>query len=346
MSDVDVAIVGAGISGLAVAVGAVRAGLSVRLLEARPRLGGRISTVDVPGGKADLGATWFWPGELRVAALVEDLGLDVHDQWTSGDVLLAAGETVRRVGGVQLPGAYRFSGGAIGLIDGLADRLPADVIALDSPVSRVERSADQTTVHLASGSFTARATVIATPPSLAIAAGVIDPVDLDLPLRDVAASVAVWMGAITKAVAVFDRPFWRDAGLSGFVSAPDGPFNEIHDMSGRAGGPAMIFGFGQSVPNGVPLTAEAFVEQLERLFGVEAASPVAAHAINWRNERFTTPSHGPPSMRHDLFGSGALQVSAWDGRLFWASTETSHVAPGHIEGALAAAERTVAALTI
>jgi monoamine oxidase len=38
------------------------------------------------------------------------------------------------------------------------------------------------------------------------------------------------------------------------------------------------------------------------------------------------------------------QEPAANGRLHWASTETAPVAPGHIEGAIAAAERAAAAI--
>ena len=112
-------------------------------------------------------------------------------------------------------------------------------------------------------------------------------------------------------------------------------------MSGPGGNPGMLFGFGQSEPEGPELSAEVFVDQLTSLFGPEAGRPLESMAIDWRRERFTTPARWPLSMRYDLFGAPAFQRPTWDGRLHWSSTETSTEAPGHIEGALAAAERTV-----
>lgn len=319
-------------------------GLTYRVFEARPRLGGRIHSIPVPGGHADLGPTWFWPGEHRMAALVQQVGLAVHEQWNSGDGIVASKGSTQRVSAFNMPPPYRFSGGAQTLIDGLAQRLKEDTMALNCEVARVEPSTSGVNVHTTVGHLSAKAAVIALPPSLAMHRGILTPNHLQPKVAEVAEAMPVWMGAIAKAVAVYREPFWRMAGLSGTVSALDGPFREIHDMSGPDGSPAMLFGFGQSDGHGTSTTAATFVEQLITLFGPAAASPLEATALNWSDEEFTTPTAQPPSLRYELFGSQAVQRPSWDGRLHWASTETSTVAPGHLEGALAAAERTAQTL--
>ncbi|MFS0906790.1 hypothetical protein AB3N02_27595 [Priestia aryabhattai] len=50
------------------------------------------------------------------------------------------------------------------------------------------------------------------------------------------------MAGQAKAVAIYDRPFWRELGLSGFVSSWVGPLQEIHDASPDVGSGA-LFGF-------------------------------------------------------------------------------------------------------
>ena len=70
----DVAIVGAGLCGLALARVLTARGLRVQVLEARSRLGGRVLTAqcEATGQALDLGPTWFWPEtEPRIAALLE-----------------------------------------------------------------------------------------------------------------------------------------------------------------------------------------------------------------------------------------------------------------------------------
>jgi monoamine oxidase len=72
----DVVVVGAGFSGLAAALALKRAGARVRVLEARDRVGGRVSTRWLPDGtQLDLGAQWIGPTQDRVAALVARYGM-------------------------------------------------------------------------------------------------------------------------------------------------------------------------------------------------------------------------------------------------------------------------------
>ncbi len=52
-------IIGAGAAGLAAANEATQKGLTVKVIEARDRLGGRIFTDTVGANKVDLGATWI-----------------------------------------------------------------------------------------------------------------------------------------------------------------------------------------------------------------------------------------------------------------------------------------------
>ena len=63
--EVDVAIVGAGAAGIAAARRCLTRGLTVAVLEARDRVGGRAVTVSLKGHAVDLGAHWLHAGPIN-----------------------------------------------------------------------------------------------------------------------------------------------------------------------------------------------------------------------------------------------------------------------------------------
>lgn len=67
----DVVVAGAGFAGLSAADALVREGLTVRVVEARPRVGGRALTRFLPDGtQLDLGGQWIGPAQRHMADLV------------------------------------------------------------------------------------------------------------------------------------------------------------------------------------------------------------------------------------------------------------------------------------
>jgi monoamine oxidase len=339
---VDVCVIGAGIGGLATARALVAHGSDVTVIEARPRVGGRLHSVPLDGGWIDLGATWFWPHERRIISLVRDLDIDVFAHHLDGDALYDTGDAPHRIDGnpIDVP-AGRFTGGAASLAEAVALRLPVGTVRFGSPARRIALDGGRWLIATDTEQLAADHVVIAVPPALAIASITFDP-DLPAPIRSLAAATPVWMGHTTKAVAVYPRPFWRAAGLSGSAVSHVGPLRELHDLSGPRGSPAALFGFAPSGPQTIDETA--VVAQLVRLFGDEAADTEAVIVADWSKQPFTTPAAGAPGTDYTTYGHRRYQEAMLGGTAHWAATETSPDQAGHIEGALAAAERTVAAI--
>jgi monoamine oxidase len=351
----SVAIVGAGITGLRSARLLVDAGVDCVVLEARERVGGRLLSLPVQPGEEDgadagrdgeagldLGATWFWPNEPRVAALVRELGLPVHAQHLEGDALYDDPRGIQRLSGNPLDGpAGRFTPGADSLARAIADSLPPGVVHLGAPVDEV--AVEEQGVHLSGPGVrvTADQAVLALPPSLAAARIRFRPA-LPGQLAALAAATPVWMGATAKVVVEYARPFWREQGLAGSGVSHVGPLREIHDMSGPAGSPAALFGFASSAntPTG-SLTEPEVVAQLTRMFGAEAADPLRVVIQDWRQEAWTSPPGVELQQRYELYGHPLFR-DAIHGRIHLASTETAQAFAGHIEGALVAAEEVAA----
>ncbi|WP_237060067.1 flavin monoamine oxidase family protein [Microbulbifer sediminum] len=99
MEEVDVAILGAGISGLQ-AARLLQNDYSVRVLEARDKVGGRLfNHTFANGDTVDLGGQWLGPGQERMYRLVAELGVETWPLYDQGDNLLFLGGKPRRYRG-------------------------------------------------------------------------------------------------------------------------------------------------------------------------------------------------------------------------------------------------------
>ncbi|MFN7898344.1 MAG: flavin monoamine oxidase family protein [Synechococcaceae cyanobacterium] len=102
----DVLIVGAGLSGLMAARRLQAEGRTVRLLEARPRVGGRMhSSSTADGSVVDLGGQWGGATHHRFAALLQELGLARFPSYDDGQ-----GVFHWRGRRVEAPIAHQFAG--------------------------------------------------------------------------------------------------------------------------------------------------------------------------------------------------------------------------------------------
>ena len=87
MRDCDVVVVGAGLAGLTAARELAGAGLDVRVLEARDRVGGRTLSRSVgehPEDVVELGGQWVGPTQHEVLALAEELGIATYPTHADG----------------------------------------------------------------------------------------------------------------------------------------------------------------------------------------------------------------------------------------------------------------------
>src|SRR5215211_7051246 len=98
--EVDVAVVGAGFAGIAAARELERQGLSVVVVEARDRVGGRVLNEPIGDGKfVEVGGQWVGPGQDRLYALAREVGVDTYPTYGEGDNLIEFGGNVKRYRG-------------------------------------------------------------------------------------------------------------------------------------------------------------------------------------------------------------------------------------------------------
>ena len=337
----DVVVIGAGIGGLHAARLLHERGQDVVVLERRDRVGGRLHTTEVAGAPVDLGATWYWPHEQAVVGVVAEHGLAVHTQFRDGDAVYHDHPATRRIDGNPLDvESGRFSDGAASLALAEAALLPDGALRLETTATRIDADGDTVRVFTDGASITARHVVVALPPALAMADLTITP-PLDAPVAAVASQTPVWMGTTAKVVIRFAEPFWRHHGLSGSGISHHGPIRELHDMSGPGDTNAALFGFAPA--DDQVLDESAVRTQLAELFPGHP-EPLAITILDWSSERATTPPGAHTLADYGTYGHRVFQTPALNGRLHWASTETAPDNPGHIDGAILAARRAVAAI--
>jgi monoamine oxidase len=159
------------------------------------------------------------------------------------------------------------------------------------------------------------------------------------------------MAAHAKVVAVYDKPFWREAGRSGDGISQRGPLVEIHDASPTDSTKGALFGFvGTPAPIRQSVNfdlARLAVEQLATMYGQNAPQPVDILVQDWAREEFTATDtdENEQLSQHPAYGTPPSLTHLWDGKLQLTSSEMAPDFGGYLEGALEAAEITMANIT-
>lgn len=354
----DTIIVGGGLSGLALADQLTRNGTDYLLIEAQDRLGGRILTKDLSGGKFDLGPAWFWPGQPRMAALARRFRIPVFEQFATGDQMYQdqSGAVQRARGYASMLGSYRLAGGMGAMIDALAGSLDAGHVLTETRLRSVRHSPGKITAlvdHEGTAlSVEARQIMLAIPPRVIADTVEFQPA-LDAAQIQALKNVPTWMAGQAKILAVYDEPHWRNAGLSGDAMSHRGPMVEIHDASPIKGGPYALFGF-----VGYPADAreahkdtmmDDALAQLTAMFGPKMAQPLDLELQDWAVvPEISRTQDRVPVRFHPSYGLPSILGSLAERGVHFCSTETARGFGGFLEGALEAAEKvaTLAALSV
>jgi len=233
----------------------------------------------------------------------------------------------------------RIVGGSQILCEKLHERLGKRVV-LRSPVGRIIQGRSGVRVESKRLIVRAKRVIVAIPPVLA---GRIDYTP-DLPFERDALMQRFPQGTLSKVAAVYDRPFWREKGLTGQALSLNGPVTATFDDSPPDGSPGVVFGFvggdlGRKFLATPPAERRAQVlANFASFFGPEANSPVDYFETNWPQERY---SRGGPV---GILGPGTL-TGQGDAlrrpvrRIHWAGTETSTYWNGYMDGAIRSGER-------
>jgi monoamine oxidase len=232
----------------------------------------------------------------------------------------------------------RFAEGFQSLSKALARELAAELV-LSSPVTRISHDAEGVTVFSEKATVRAARAIVALPPLLA-GRLVYDP---PMPAARDQLTQRMPMGTAIKFIVLYERPFWRDDGLSGFAFS-DLPVGLTYDNSPPDGSSGAIVGFIEGQPARVwgeksPEQREAeALRSLELYFGAQARRHGGYLEKYWADDPWSRGCYAgimPPG-GWTGFGAALREPVA---RIHWAGTETATEWMGYVEGALQSGER-------
>nr|WP_274637302.1 NAD(P)/FAD-dependent oxidoreductase [Microbacterium bovistercoris] len=136
----DVVVIGAGAAGTTAANELRKAGLSVAVLEARDRVGGRVWTDTIDGAMLEIGGQWVSPDQHALVETIDELGLETFSRYRDGDsVYVGPDGTASRFTGEMFPVAPETER----VIAEIIERLDAMVAEIDPDRSWAHPKAEE-----------------------------------------------------------------------------------------------------------------------------------------------------------------------------------------------------------
>ncbi len=298
------------------------------------------STTQSEGGKFlyDVGIEAVFAAEPR----------DISLLWVAFYTAAAGNETtpgdfnrlINTAGGAQ---ESRYVGGSQRVVQRLAKKIGKRAIVLGSPVRRIKQGGRSVTVESDRAVVNAKRVIVAIPPTLcqridfapALPAG-----------RD--RLTQNWpMGSVVKCEAVYDRPFWRDEGLTGQAVSDASPVKITFDNTPASGSPGVMLGFIEGRESrvwGTKPAAErraAVLRNFATYFGDRALNPRGYVEMAWQDETWTGGCYAGNLTPGTLLDFGPAIRTPVD-RIHWAGTETATIWAGYMDGAVRSGERAAA----
>lgn len=341
--NLDILIIGAGLTGLTLAYYLKGQPLKVKIIEARDRLGGRILTsYQSEAAPIEHGATWLGRKHEALNALLKELGIDIFRQ-ELGETAVYEPISTSPHQMVQLPPnndpSFRIKGGTSKLIETLASHIKENQIVLNEVVQKIEAQEEHLEVYTSATQYQAKVVVSTLPPYLFYSNIEVRP-ELPASLTEVARHTHTWMGESIKVGLRFKTPFWQEQNLSGTIFSNVGPIPEMYDHSDVDQTVFALKGFfnGSYYSVSKEERLHLVLRQLRKYFGEEIDNYTAYEESVWRNEKYTFTNYESHILPHQNNGHPIYQNELFNGKLFIGGAETAAQFPGYMEGAVRSAQ--------
>ncbi len=321
----NLTIIGAGLSGLYAAY-LLQDKYNITIIEARPRIGGRILSIE----GLDLGPSWVWSHHENILKLIEELGLELFEQYNSGYALYDERSGTKKFANPDNAPSFRVQGGMQKIVEKIKDKLNQNVtIHLNEVVEKIEYKNEEVSIKTNKKLYQTDKTIFSIPPRLITQNIKFNP-DIEEFTKDTLNNIATWMAHSSKAVISFKKDFWRKKGLSGFTFSNIGPLMELHDASSKDN-TAMIAFFHSKAS----MDKENIKKQLERIFSSEVQYIKDIYITDWREEEYTATKKDK-DINEQYFSYG-YDLCLYDKKVFFIGTESSYKEGGYLEGAVISA---------
>lgn len=233
----------------------------------------------------------------------------------------------------------RFVGGSQRIPLALARQL-GHRVALNAAVRKIEHRPGGAVVHTARGRVRARRVIVAAPPQQVLG------IDFSpgLPTGRRQLLQGMQMGRLMKCDAVYETPFWRKDGLTGFGISDSGAVRAAFDNGVKNTDHGILLAFvgGDTWRRyGTMSRSErrtAVLEGFASMFGEQAMHPIEYTEQDWTHERWTRG--GPVAIYPPgVMSTVGRHIRRPFGRVHWAGTETSTYWTGYMDGAVRSGKR-------
>jgi len=341
--NIEVLIIGAGLSGLTLGYLLSKAGVSFRIVEARDRIGGRILTLGAKDkAPLEMGATWLGTKHKSLISLLDELELPTFKQ-ELGHKAIYEPMSINPHQIVELPAnndpSYRIVGGTSTLINKLFHEIDANNIYLNEAVKKITLKSEELLISTSNKTITAKKVVSTIPPYLFYQNVITEPKLTD-DILNVLASTYTWMGDSIKVALSFDHPFWRTQNLSGTIFSNVGPIPEMYDHSNSEDSQFALKGFlnGNYFSYSKEQRLELILNQLRKYYGSKIDSYKKYAETVWRLEKYTFTPYEEHILPHQNNGHQLYQDSYLNNSLFFSGAETATMFPGYMDGAVSSAQ--------
>lgn len=212
---------------------------------------------------------------------------------------------------------------------------------LRSPVKGIKQGSDGVLIETANPkqNFRAERVIVSVPTCLYPSINFEPP----LPESKKTLGESTALGCTSKAIFVFDKPWWRDAGFSGIIECETGPIHFSRDTCSPEDGQYSITCFvvgdrGRDWSKWSYAEKRRIVlEQFNGVFsgvGVKAPEPVNIILQEWIKQPWIWGCPSPVMMPGTLTSDSGKALREVVGRVHFVGTETSLVWKGYMDGAV------------